>query len=576
MRTSLLPTALLAICSAIAPAFCFAQQPPASPTSPTSADPNDQLAIIAGTVVSANTGEPLKKAHVSLSQIGGGGEESNEHSLTAITDAAGHFSIEKIPSGSYDLLVNRSGYVDARYGQDRIDKPSAILSLAPGQKMTDLLFRLHRTAIITGRVIDEDGDPVRGANVMSFVHTASAGKPKISPNESDRTNDLGEYRIVDLEPGRYSIKASAPHGRYPGEPAHADNADNYVPIYYSGTTDIARASTLEVKSGDEISGIDFVLAPRPSARTYKVHGHVVNSLGDYPDARIVVMLFPRGNREMAFVADQKQAVANAKTGDFELKDVMPGEYVATALSFAGGKTRTTAQSVDVIASDVDGVSLVLTRGVDIPVRVTLEGKSMPSTADLAVALSPSDTESVAYFTPRQQAVVQRDGSLELKEVGDGSYAVRVSSKCRECYLKSATANGVDLLDQGVQISSGAGPASIAIVYSSNSGTVTGFVTNKDDLPAPGAMVVLVPDAGSRQKPLQNYKTSPTDQYGHFEIRGVPPGHYKAFAWEKVDQDLYADPDFVKPFESKAESLDIAANEQKSVQLKMIPASDSAN
>jgi hypothetical protein len=87
--------------------------------------------------------------------------------------------------------------------------------------------------------------------------------------------------------------------------------------------------------------------------------------------------------------------------------------------------------------------------------------------------------------------------------------------------------------------------------------------------------VLVPGPGSHQKPEQ-YKTSPTDQYGHFEVRGVPPGHYKAFAWEKVDRESYGDPDFLKPFESKAESFDIGANEQKSVQLKMIPAGDSGN
>ena len=69
---------------------------------------------------------------------------------------------------------------------------------------------------------------------------------------------------------------------------------------------------------------------------------------------------------------------------------------------------------------------------------------------------------------------------------------------------------------------------------------------------------------------------PYDQYGHFEIRGVPSGHYHAYAWEKVDQEASGDPEFLKPLESSAESFDIAANEQKSVQLKMIPASDSAN
>jgi hypothetical protein len=96
------------------------------------------------------------------------------------------------------------------------------------------------------------------------------------------------------------------------------------------------------------------------------------------------------------------------------------------------------------------------------------------------------------------------------------------------------------------------------VYSSNTGTVNGAVSGKDDLPAPGAIVVLVPDAGSRQKPDQ-YKTSTTDQYGHFKILGVPPGHYQAFAWEKVDEGAYDDPDFLKPLASMAEPFDIVTS-----------------
>jgi hypothetical protein len=175
----------------------------------------------------------------------------------------------------------------------------------------------------------------------------------------------------------------------------------------------------------------------------------------------------------------------------------------------------------------------------------------------------------------QRSVARPDGSYVLKEVGDGSYWLNAYSNCQECYLKSASANGVDLLERGVQVSSGEAPSPIVLVYSSNAGTLTGAVTNKDDLPAPGALVVLVPDSSSRQKPEQ-YKTSTTDQYGHFEIRGVPPGHYKAFAWEKADEDSYGDSDSLRRFESMAEPFDIAGNEQKSVHLKMITAADSPN
>ena len=575
MRTSLLPTALLAMCFVIAPAFCLAQQPPTSPTSsttaPASGDPNDQFATIAGTVVSANTGEPLKKAHAVLRQKGSDQDDPNKLPLDATTDAAGHFSIDKIPAGSYILAVSRADYLSSRYGQDQPDKPGATLTLTAGQKIPDLLFRLQRMGIITGRVRDEDGDPVRGAAVMSFVHTTVRGKAKIEEDHSDSTNDLGEYRIVDLEPGRYSLLASPP-GEFSRRGSY-QQSEEYLPTYYSGTTDIARASTLEVKSGDEISGIDFVLTPKPPTRTYKVRGHVLNSLAE-PDANIAVVLSLRGKLDLNFPSDQKKAIADQRTGNFEIKDVASGEYVAVAIRFAGMQTRMTTQNVDVVASDVDGVSLVLTRGADIPIRITLEGKSAASVADIRVWLEPSDENSLP-FNMERVATVQPDGSFILKEVGDDSYWIDVSSKCRECYLKSAKANGVDLLDQGIQISSGAGPGPIAIVYSSNSGTVTGAVTNKDELPAAGALVVLVPDAGSHQKPEQ-YKTANTDQYGHFEVRGVPPGHYKAFAWEKVDEESYGDADFLKPVENKSESFDIAANEQKSVQLKMIPASDSAN
>jgi hypothetical protein len=394
-----------------------------------------------------------------------------------------------------------------------------------------LLFRLSRTAVITGKVVDEDGEPVRGASVTTLLHTKVRGKPSIQRNDNETTNDLGEYRIAGLEPGRYSVFATPLIGYYRQENPH--QFDQYAPVYYSGATDIAHASTLELKSGDELSGIDFVLTPKPPTRAYKVRGRVLNSLTDYPDTRVVVRLFPRGGLDPSFTSNQMQAHPDARTGNFEIKDVMPGEYIAAALSYAGGKVRNVTQIVDVSNTDVEGISLVLTRGIDIPIRVALEGKSAGSTADVSIALIAAEDENTISLSGMQSAVAQPDGSFLLKEVSDGFYSLKVSSRCSECYLKSAKANGIDLLEQGIRVTSGAGPASIAVVYSSNTGTVTGAVTNKDDLPATGVLVVLVPDADSRQK-FEQYKTSNTDQYGHFEIRGVPPGHYKAFAWEKVD------------------------------------------
>jgi polysaccharide lyase family 4-like protein len=274
-----------------------------------------------------------------------------------------------------------------------------------------------------------------------------------------------------------------------------------------------------------------------------------------------------------YLRDRGNVQPDEKTGDFEIKGVGPGEYTVLALWFDGGKVRTGSQSVDVIGSDVSDVSIVLTRGIDISGRVTLEGKSAQSSSDTVVVLMPSEKE--AFFSPPAEARVQPDGSFTLNEVGDGSYSITVASKCEDCYVKSAKANGVDLLEQGVQIGSGNAPSSVGIVYSSNTATVNGAVTNKDDLPAAGSLVVLVPDLADHPK-RDRYHTATTDQYGRFEIRGVPPGHYKAYAWEKMTGDSYKDPDFLRPFETEGESLDVSENDRMSVQLKLIPAPDSAN
>jgi hypothetical protein len=67
MRTSLIPITVLAMCIFMLPATCRAQQPVAPEIS---GNENDQLCKIAGTVLSANTGEPMKKAHMVLHRRG--------------------------------------------------------------------------------------------------------------------------------------------------------------------------------------------------------------------------------------------------------------------------------------------------------------------------------------------------------------------------------------------------------------------------------------------------------------------------------------------------------------------------
>jgi hypothetical protein len=483
VRASARSIALTAASLSIAALPCLAQRPTASANP---SDQDSQFGTIAGTVVSANTNEPLKKAQGVIANEEAG---SDEHPQTATSDASGHFSIEHVAAGRYDLRVACVGYLATQYGQDKADKPGAVLTLVAGQKMTDLLFRLQRTAVIAGRITDEDGEPVRQASVEVFSRTTVRGKFNTEQAGAASTDDLGEYRVFDLPPGNYFIVASWPRGEaYNIMQGATQQEVGYPAMYFPGTTDVARASVIEVKSGDEVPGIDISFARGALGRTYKIHGHVLNSISGHPDANVMVMLGPRthdSEEQTSFGIDAKSARPDENTGEFEIDDVPPGEYIVMAISFDGGKIQTGTQSVHMVGWDVRDVSILLTRGIDVSGRVTFDGQTAASASGMSVSLSPSEAE--ARFNPGGQAKVQPDGSFVLTGVGDGSYSINLLSKCAVCYVKSAKSNGVDLLEHGVQVGSGNVPSNISIVYSSNTATVNGSVTAKDDLPAPGCV-----------------------------------------------------------------------------------------
>ena len=90
------------------------------------------------------------------------------------------------------------------------------------------------------------------------------------------------------------------------------------------------------------------------------------------------------------------------------------------------------------------------------------------------------------------------------------------------------------------------------------------------------MVVLIPaDKALRELP-GGYRVATTDQYGRFTLKNLTPGDYKAFAWEDVEPGAWMDPEFMKPLDSKGESVTVRESSASNVQLTMIPASAAAS
>jgi hypothetical protein len=65
------------------------------------------------------------------------------------------------------------------------------------------------------------------------------------------------------------------------------------------------------------------------------------------------------------------------------------------------------------------------------------------------------------------------------------------------------------------------------------------------------------------------KTVTTDQYGHFAVRGLTPGEYKAFVWDDLEPNIYFDPNFMERYESQGRSLRVEEDGHISLNLRVI-------
>jgi hypothetical protein len=83
-------------------------------------------------------------------------------------------------------------------------------------------------------------------------------------------------------------------------------------------------------------------------------------------------------------------------------------------------------------------------------------------------------------------------------------------------------------------------------------------------------VVLVPADPNRRFP-EAVRRSPSDEKGRLTLKDVPPGDYLAFAWEKVEEGAWYDPDFLKTVQSQAVKVRIGPKATEKVELKLIPA-----
>jgi hypothetical protein len=456
--------------------------------------------------------------------------------------------------------VTRVGFVAAEYGQRKPDTPGAVLMLHAGQELKDLQFRLIPAGVISGKIYDDDGEPLPSVQVSAVRQVYSEGKRSRASASFAATNDLGEYRLFGLAPGRYFVSCVYPRWNRgdPEDETIDTQEEGYAKLYYPGTPDVAKAGPITIKAGEEVSSIDVLMRKVP---VHQVRGNVYNQITHKPGVGVVLILLPKANNHEWDYAGSSEV--QKSDGSFAIPEVLPGSYTLISFWFDEEISHVNQQAIDVGDADVEGLAVTVSPGTNVSGHIVWEGRPAMEKDELTV--TPQAVDVPAGM--RGQSRVGRDNLFTLKGLGEGSYRAEVTGMSKDCYLKDMHYGEASVLKDGFTVTRGEA-GSLEIVLSSRGARVEGTVMDSDGLPQAGLSVVLVPELSQREN-SQKYKTASTDQYGHFDLHGIAPGDYKLFSWVEVEVGAWEDPEFLRPFEEKGQRIVLQDGDHSTVKVTAI-------
>jgi hypothetical protein len=502
---------------------------------------------VSGTVRRTEDGSGLRKAMVTLAPEG-----RQMEAVAVRTDANGNFVFPEVSPGRYQVRVQRNGYVGQFYGQ-RGSGPGLTLTVEPGQSLERIDFRLERAGVLSGMVIDEDNEPVEGVEVRAMrVRFFPGGRERLVTARTARTDDLGSYRIPSLTPGMYYVQAGGRgEGVRVGGPI---SAVGYAVTFYPGVATREEANLVQVTSGNETTRIELAVRSTP---TYSISGVIADAKAGSGMRRYNV----------GFASGGSQALTNVDRDDgtFVMRGLEPGEYNLIAQVWdSQGVPRSGFRSVHIMSADVQVViEIGAVSAVQGEVRAE-DGKPM-SFSGMMISLQASDERNVS-----PSGVIDEKGRFAVSNVPAGKYSILLATRDRDVYLKEARCRGQDALANLLTLNAAEVFDDCTLHVARDVGKVIGAV-KQDDKPAEGMAVVLIPVDMERRKMARHMSMAQTDANGTFEIRGVIPGEYFAFAVASADDAPYYQLEFADRNRELATRITVKPNELRTAELKVAKA-----
>ncbi len=542
-------------------------------------------ARVLGRVISVE-GTPLRRAQVRIS----GPEIATK---TALTDADGRYEFRDLPAGRFTVTGSKSGYVTVQYGQTRPFESGKTIELADKQTLNAIDVVMPRGGVISGRIVDEFGEPVAEATVTSMRQSWTGGRRRmVATGRIAQTNDLGQFRLYGLPPGEYFVSATLRGAEMlilemlgsSGGPSGSGNSAGYAPTYFPGTATPTDAQKITVAAGQEIGGTDFALLP---VRLAKVAGTVIGSDGK-PLAGAMVNLVPASRATDAPMMMMGNSTRTSNDGAFTISSVTPGDYtlqvrtmrIITSDGGGGGvmfaarigegeDAEFGALPLSVAGEDLSNVIVMTSKGGTATGKITFEGVARPNTLGMMrVMASAADLDGPGAMIGGSSASVKPDGSFELKGVA-GPRLIRMMSIPAGMMLKAVRLNGNDVTDTAVDFKNAEQVSGLEIAIGKAT-EVRGSVTEASGTPTKDYTVVVFADDAQRWTlPMTRWVagTRP-DQEGRFKFANLPAGSYYAIAVDYVAQGEWGDPDLLDRLKTKAKPFTIDEGETTTLDLKL--------
>jgi len=504
-----------------------------------------------------------------------------------MTDDRGRFSFAAVDPGSYRLTFSGNGYVKQDYGQRTIGAGEVTMTLAAGQAKADIVMHMVKLGAVTGQIRDAAGQSVVGVPVELLRLTYDAtGQKKFQAVAVTRTDDLGEYRMYALLPGRYYVSAGGQAGmpetaaRLP--PGLRDriygggySTPNRIPqyyaqMYYPGTANPGSATAIDVQSGADVRGVDLLVSLLPP---YRVRGRVVDPKTGQPPPRVGLVLKFRdsGDKGTVDLLTRINPNYNAADGSFELQNINAGAYFLGAnIPDARPEARPMAFASINVNADVNGLVLALDVGGSLNGRLRVEsdaGASARSSFNFArVQLkNAAEVRIPSEFEP-QPSPVAADGKFHIDNVRSGDYRVSIEQMPEGFYLKEVRLGETDLLHTPLHYSL-TDTAVLDVLISPRVGAIDGTALDASGQPLPGAQVVLIPNSDRERTEL--FRPVTADIAGRFTIPAVAPGDYTIAAWEMPESYSFFDPNLIRQAEGQGKAIRVAESSSQTVNITSI-------